>query len=204
VKNKKPTAGIILAAGMSTRFGRPKQMLLLQGKPLLEWVIDACLASRLDRIILVLGHEAQKILNMLKHKISPTRVQTVVNSRYRAGMSQSLQSGLSAISRTSPSAMFLLGDQPMIDAEMINLLLDNFWASQKNICVPVYQSNRGNPVVFSDDFYEALFQTKNDIGARHIIQKNPDQVLRIEIENPLCFFDIDTEEDLRTLHAYLA
>jgi len=91
----------------------------------------------------------------------------------------------------------------MVDAGLINLLLENFWASKKNICVPVYQGDRGNPVVFSDTFYEALFQTENDIGARHIIQKNPDQVLRVEIDNPKCFFDIDTEEDLRTLQAWL-
>ena len=204
MKNKKPTAGIILAAGMSTRFGRPKQTLMLQGKPLLEWVIDACLASCLDRIILVLGHDARKILNTLEHKISATRVQTVVNSCYRAGLSQSLRSGLSAIKQTNPSVMFLLGDQPMVDPNMINLLLDKFWASEKNICVPVCQGDRGNPVIFSSFFYGRLFQTENDIGARHIIQENPDQVLWIEIDNPWCFFDVDTEDDLRTLLSYLA
>ena len=99
--------------------------------------------------------------------------------------------------------MFLLGDQPMVDAEMINLLLDKFRASEKNICVPVYQGKRGNPVIFSSFFYGQLFQTENDIGARYIIQKNPDQVLWIEIDNPLYFFDIDTEDDLRTLRSSL-
>ncbi len=204
MKNRKPTAGIILAAGMSTRFGRPKQTLMLQGKPLLEWVIDACLASCLDRIVLVLGYDARNVLDSLGKKISNTRVQPVVNQRYDEGMSQSLRSGLSAIKQTNPSVMFLLGDQPMVDPNMINLLLDKFWASEKNICVPVCQGNRGNPVIFSSFFYGRLFQTENDIGARHIIQENPDQVLWIEIDNPWRFFDVDTEDDLRTLHSYLA
>lgn len=92
----------------------------------------------------------------------------------------------------------------MVNAKMINLLLDKFWASEKNICVPVYQGNRGNPVVFSRNFYDALFKIENDIGARNIIEKNPDHVLWVEIESPLCFFDVDTEDDLRKLRSYFS
>ena len=202
-EGKKPTAGIILAAGMSLRFGKPKQLMMLKDKTLLEWVIDACLNSRLEKIVLVLGYGSQIILDLLGEKIGKTGIQTVVNHRYHQGMSRSLQSGLSKISPTSPSVMFLLGDQPMVDANMINLLLERFWKSEKYIRAPVYQGKRGNPVIFSRNFYNDLFLIKNDIGARNIIQKNSDQVLWVEIDNPLYFFDIDTQDDLKRLRSYL-
>jgi len=188
---------------MSTRLGRSKQLLKLKDKPLLEWVVDACLDSLLDRIVLVLGHDAEPIMKTLAPKLAETRVQIAFNPEYREGMSRSLQTGLSAIGPRTPSVMFLLGDQPMIDAGLIDLLLKKFWASKKTICAPVFQGTRGNPVVFSRHFFDQLRQTEHDIGARHIIQNHPDQVLAVEIDRRIYFLDVDTEDDLKTLEAAL-
>ena len=203
MSEKKPTAGIILAAGMSTRLGRSKQLLPLKGKPLLEWVIEACLDSLLERIVLVLGHDAGQVIKMLEPKLTGTRIQIAFNPRYREGMSRSLKTGLAALGPQTPSVMFLLGDQPMVDAEIIDRLLKEFWASEKNICAPVCEGVRGNPVILSRRFYDLLWQTESDIGARHILQNHPEQVLGIEVDRRLYFFDIDTEDDLRTLQAAL-
>jgi len=91
---KKQTAGIILAAGASTRFGQPKQLLKLKNKYLLEWVLDAALASRLQSVVLVLGHEHHKILQALGIKTNHPHLQVEINHRYLEGQSRSLQAGL--------------------------------------------------------------------------------------------------------------
>ena len=136
--HQQQTAGVVLAAGMSVRFGQAKQLLKLGHKYLLEWVLDAALASRLEQVVLVLGHEHQKILRALGLKTNLPRLQIVINHRYREGQSRSLQSGLSLVHKAFNSVMFLLGDQPMLQAGTIDYLLERFWNSDKSICVPVY------------------------------------------------------------------
>ena len=81
--HKKQTAGVILAAGMSKRFGQPKQLAKLGSKYLLEWVLDSALASRLARVVLVVGHEHPKIIQALGSKINQSRLQVVINDRYQ-------------------------------------------------------------------------------------------------------------------------
>jgi molybdenum cofactor cytidylyltransferase len=197
------TAGIILAGGSSTRFGRPKQLLELKGKYLLEYALNAALESRLDDLVLVLGHSHQSILEKLGAYVRHPRLQVVVNHRYNEGQSRSLQAGLLEIRQTYPSAMFLLGDQPMLNSETINHMLDSFLYSDKDICVPVYKGKRGNPTIFNQVMYDQLMAIEGDIGARDIIEANPERVLHVELGDPLCFFDIDTRKDLADLKLLL-
>ena len=100
--------------------------------------------------------------------------------------------------------MFLLGDQPMVDSRMINHLLDRFWKSDKDICVPTFQGKRGNPTIFSKNLYNQLLGIKGDVGARNIIRTHPACVLHVEVNNPLYFSDIDTEKDLKSLESLLS
>jgi len=202
--HKKQTAGIILAAGMSARYGKPKQLLQLGDKYLLEWVLDAALTSRLTKIVLVLGYEHQKILRALQPKISLPRLQTEITPRYRQGQSRSLQAGLSAVHNEFHSVMFLLGDQPLLQSATIDYLLEKFWESEKDICVPVYRGKRGNPAIFSRTLYGRLETIEGDIGARDIILENPAKVLFVEIDDQLAFADIDSPEDLARLQSLLA
>ena len=199
----KPTAGIILAAGASTRFGEPKQLLRLKDKCLLEWVLDAALRSELNRVVLVLGYSHQKILQALGEKRRHAKLSLAFNPQYKKGQSLSLNLGLSKVKDDYPAAMFLLGDQPMLDAATINILLERFWAVGKDICVPTYRGKRKTPAIFSRRFYPRLLGIRGDTGARQLIEANPDRVLTVEMDNPICFIDIDTQQDFESLNKML-
>lgn len=193
---KKPTAGIILAAGLSKRLGRPKQLIHINDRPLLGWVLDAALNSMLECIVLVLGHNAPLIQKVLSKRLDNNRVRTIINNRHQEGISQSLRAGLVAAMDRFPSVMFLLGDQPLVDSGLIDLLLTRFRQSAKDICVPSHKGHRGNPCLFSRKYYDQLLSLQGDIGARNIIKANPGAVLSVEVADPSIFQDIDTEKDL--------
>ena len=197
---EQPTAGIILAAGAATRFGQPKQLLRLKDKYLIERVLDAALNSKLGRVVLVLGFAHQKIQKALGKKLRHAKLQIEVNPHYQKGQGHSLQVGLSSVINTFPAVMFLLADQPLVDAATINCLLDKFWSADKDIGVPTFQGKRGNPSIFSQKFYQHIMKIKGDIGARQIINAHPERVLEIEIKNPLLFSDVDTPQDFEKIN----
>lgn len=199
---KKPTAGIILAAGISERFGTPKQLVKIKGSYMIEHVIRASLDSNLHRIFLVLGHQQNRIYKAVAKNIKRfhnSRLEIVSNRHYRQGMSSSIRAGLSSAGNAFGSVMFLLGDQPMVDSRLINLMLNRFYQSDKNICAPVYKGKRGNPTIFSSKFFNLLLRIEGDSGGRDIIMASPDDMLTIDTDSPACVYDIDTLSDLEEL-----
>ena len=192
-----------MAGGSSTRFGQPKQLLKLKGKYLLDYVLSAALGSKLNHIVLVLGHDHQNILQALETPTTQERLQVVINHRYLEGQSRSLQAGLQKIRQAFPAVMFLLGDQPLLNSNTIDHILDRFRHSGKDICVPVFKGKRGNPTIFNRVLYDQLMAIEGDIGARDIIRTNPERVLNIELDDPLCFFDIDSQKDFENLQSLL-
>jgi molybdenum cofactor cytidylyltransferase len=203
MSSKTNTAGIILAAGASVRFGQPKQLIKLRGKYLIERVLDAALKSRLDLVVLVLGHEYQSILQALGAKVSHPQLEVVINHKYQEGQSSSLKAGLVTVQKAFSSVMYLLADQPMINSNTIDLLLDQIHGSRREVCVPVFEGRRGNPTIFKRSIYEEIMMIDGDIGARNIIAKNAERVLYAKIKDPLCFFDIDSPEDLKKLQGLM-
>ena len=201
---KKPTVGIILAAGMSTRFGEPKQLQKLKDRYLLVWVLDAALSSQLEGLILVLGLHFEAIRKALAGSLRHPRLRVVFNPKFAKGQSESLRTGLAQVKSDFPSAMFLLGDQPLMNSKVIDLLLDRFWASPQDICVPVCRGQRRNPAIFSRVFFDRLMAIEGDRGARELIRAHPGSVLAVEIDDPACFSDVDTEKDLADLTFLLA
>ena len=163
---KTPTAGIILAAGESKRFGEPKQLLRLDGRFLIERVLQAALESNLDFVVLVLGCEHDRIQRSLLKRTGHPKCAVLVNPDYRYGLSSSLKAGIARIQLDFPSAMFLLGDQPMVSAALINRLLQQFAQSEKSICVPAHRGTRGNPALFAKPHYPAILNLTGDTGAR--------------------------------------
>ncbi len=202
---KKPTAGIILAAGMSERFkDGPKQLLMLKRGYMIEYVIRASLDSKLDRIFLVIGHHHKKILKALAENIKyfkNDRLEIIINRQYRQGMSSSVRAGLASTGNKFESVMFLLGDQPMIDSPLIDLMLKRFYKSNKKICVPFFKGKRGNPTIFSREHFNLLQRVKGDLGGRDIIMANPDDILKIDTDSPACVYNINTIDDLKELNS---
>ncbi|MDR3569579.1 MAG: nucleotidyltransferase family protein [Syntrophobacteraceae bacterium] len=192
---KMPTAGIILAAGSSSRLGRPKQLLDIGGRPLVVRTVQTALSSLLERVVLVLGHEAEAILASLGPLGSEPRLVVRVNSRYGEGMSTTLREGLEQVA-DFPSVMVILADHPFLDYRLMDLLLTRFRSSDKDICVPCCKGRQGSPTIFGARFYPDIMKIRGDAGGREIIRKNPESLLRVEIETEDSFFDIDTEEDL--------
>ncbi len=203
MSSKPKTAGIILAAGASVRFGQPKQLVKLRGKYLVERVLDAALKSRLELVVLVLGHEYQSILQALGAKGRHPRLKVVINHEYHEGQSSSLKAGLACVRKAYSSVMYLLADQPMINSNTIDLLVDQFHGSGREICVPVFERHRGNPTIFKRSMYEKIMMLDGDIGARDIIAENAERTVYAKIKDPLCFFDIDSPEDLKELQGLM-
>lgn len=194
-----PTAGIILAAGMSTRFDSLKQLFKIGETTILSMIVDATLESDLERIVLVLGHQSDNIMKAIGNRLDNPKLKVIINPRYKEGMSGSLQRGLEEIKNDFPSIMIILGDQPLLDTSTINLLLHRFRSSDRDICVPIYKGNRGQPVCISNRFYSDIMEITGDIGARHIIEKNPEHIMTVEVDNPDCFFDVDKNDDVEKL-----
>ncbi|MFQ5352117.1 MAG: NTP transferase domain-containing protein, partial [Candidatus Binatia bacterium] len=139
-------SGLVLAAGGSTRMGRPKQLLPLGETCLLQRVIDQALESRLDEVVVVLGHRASEILEALK---TPTasRVRFAVNDDHAEGLSTSLITGLRALDPRTVAAAVILGDQPGVGATLIDRTIAAFLASDRSVARPVYVSRGGGDPV---------------------------------------------------------
>ena len=148
------------------------------------------------QLFLALNQPVHLIEALLESEIS-----TLINHDYKMGQSSSLKLGLSMVRADHQSVMFLLADQPMTDASMINRLIKAFLQSSRSICVPVSGGRRGNPVIFGRNYFEALMATRGDQGGREIIRNHAHDVLEVEIENPHAFTDIDTPADLAGLNA---
>jgi len=198
-----PIAGIILAAGAAVRFGGCKQLAELRGKPLLQWVLEAALDSELDAVILVLGSRHREVRAALGAELAHDRLQVVFNPDFASGQSTSLKAGLQRVSDEYGAAMFLLGDQPLITSSLVNGLLKLFRVSDRLIAAPVCRNRQGNPCIFDRALFQALMQTAGDLGGRSVIAAHPDHVLRIEIDHPDFFCDVDTPGDLVRLKTRL-
>lgn len=188
-------AGIILAAGEGSRMGGTKQLLSFRGRSMLECVIDAALSSRLHRVVVVLGHQAETILPLLEKY----PVTTVVNPEYRKGQSGSLKVGLGALEPETEAALFLLGDQPLITPRLIDQLLAGYQETRCPIVAPAFQGRRGNPVLFGRETFPRIAELTGDCGARPLFEEFADRVLTLPVDDPHIIFDVDTAEDYEAL-----
>jgi len=188
-------SALLLAAGESKRMGRPKLLLPLGGSTIIEQAVDNLLGSRVDEVVVVVGYRAQE----LERKIARKPVKIVRNRRYRQGMSTSLIAGLSAIDRRAQAIMVALADQPFVESPLIDELLEEFKKHDRGILVPVCQGRRGHPVVLSLKYRERLLALRGDVGARQLIEENPDDVLEVPVESEGVNVDLNTPEDYTRL-----
>jgi molybdenum cofactor cytidylyltransferase len=187
-------AAIILAAGRSTRMGGPNKLLAeLGGKTLVRTVTEQALASRASGVIVVTGHQAAEVEKSLRG----LNVKFVRNPDFAAGLASSVKAGIAAVPEMADGAVICLGDMPLIDAHLIDRLIDSFVPDRGNlIAVPVSGGRRGNPVLWSRRFFNELMALDGDIGARHLIARHSEAVAEVPVEGFGAFLDIDTPQAL--------
>jgi molybdenum cofactor cytidylyltransferase len=186
-------SAILLAAGESKRMGRPKQLLEWRGKTLLQHSLESLINSDADEIILVLGHEADRI----RKSLSALPIKTVINPDYKQGMASSLRHGLLAMDRGSEAFLVLLADQPGIGPEVINILIRTFQQAdpKRGIVRPVYRGLQGHPVLIGVRYLQEALQLQGDVGARRILMNHPEDILEIDLDRDAVLKDIDTPEE---------
>ena len=194
-KNLKRVAGVLLAAGASSRMGKTKQLLPFGEKTLIERVLVEALNSELDKVVLVLGYQAVEIKKII-NPVSPQPKLTIIENRqFKQGISSSIIAGLSEIENTHDHVMILLGDMPFIHRDLINLLIRRYLQSGLLIAAIKGQDRPAHPMIFSRQLYPELMILRGDVGARSLFTKYSEKVCLIEPEGPYDAKDIDTPED---------
>jgi molybdenum cofactor cytidylyltransferase len=191
--NRNVTA-IILAAGRSTRMGGPNKLLAeLSGKKLVRIAAEQALASKATDVVVVTGHQA----DLVAQALSGLNVKLVFNPEFAGGLASSVKAGIAAVPETADGALICLGDMPLIDAGLIDHLIDAFAPDRGNLIVlPVAEGRRGNPVLWSRRFFDELMTLEGDVGARHLIAKHGEAVAEVPVEGNSAFLDIDTPQAL--------
>jgi molybdenum cofactor cytidylyltransferase len=182
-------AGIVLAAGASRRLGRPKQLLPLGGRPLLDWVLQAMRDAAFDRVVLVLGHEAEA----MRRALDLSGIDVVVNKSYADGMSTSMRAGLGALGPEVAGAVVAMGDQPFIDKNLIAALLAERVRTGLPMVAVDYGDYRGPPVYLDRTVWPAAEALSGDQGARALLKNNPERVATVRVAGPGVSLDVDTE-----------
>ena len=173
-----------------------KLLLQIGSEVLIRKFVKSVCASEAESVMVVLGHEAEKIKAVLQDQA----LQFVKNTCYEKGMTTSIQSGVNAASIESEGLMICLADLPFAETSDFNRLIQAFTDFRRTesplIIVPVFQGHRGNPVLFSAEFRDKLL-AHNGEGCKGILIKYPQCVREVSMENDNLLRDIDTPEDYK-------
>jgi molybdenum cofactor cytidylyltransferase len=191
-------SSVVLAASRAERMDEQKLLLPLRGKPVLQWVLESALASDLHEIVCVV-----RDLSALRRKISlvDKRLYWLINHAAGRGQSTSVIGGLWAIDPKSDGALFLAGDQPMIQSELIDSLVERFENSAALIVAPSFQRQTRNPVLFRRDLFPELLQLTGDRDGRGLIKKHRKKTALVEWNDEVSFKDMDVREDYEKIKA---
>lgn len=194
-------AAVILAAGRSTRMGGPNKLLAeIGGRPLIRIAAEQALASRARPLIVVTGHERDKVAAAL----AGLDVRLVHNPDFAEGLSTSVKVGLGAVPEDADAAVVCLGDMPQVSADLIDRLIGAFDPERGAlVVVPTIAGKRGNPVVWSRRFFPELMALEGDVGARHVIGRYAEAVTEVPVADGAALTDIDTPEALVRVRAEL-
>lgn len=188
-------AAVILAAGASTRFGRPKQLLDWGSAPLAAHVADVALSAGLAPVLVVLGCQAEAVHAALSRR----PVQIVMNWRWQEGMSTSVQIGLASLPPETEAAIFLQCDQPLITADLLRALVARFEETGAPIVHPTHAGQRSTPALFARRLFPELAAVAGDEGGRSLIARYAGDVAAVEVADPDALADVDTPADYARL-----
>lgn len=195
-------AGIILAAGGSTRFDLgPKQLVEWRGEALVRRLAREALAAELVTVVVVLGCEADAV----RATLQGLPVILCCNEDWRSGQASSVRCGVETLESlelgggAADAALFLPVDQPFLDRQLIQQLCDAAAKRTGAIVVPKFQGRRGAPVLFPADLFAELKALRGDVGGRQLLRRHPERVWDLDLEDGRALLDIDTRHDLEAL-----
>ena len=192
-------AAVILAAGRSTRMGGPNKLLAeIGGRPLVRIAVEEALASRARPVIVVTGHQRDKV----EAALAGLKIERVHNPDFADGLSTSVRAGLGAVLADADGAVIGLGDMPQVRADLIDRLIAAFDPERGAlVVVPTIDGKRGNPVVWSRRFFPELMALDGDVGARHLITRYPEAVAEVPVADNAALVDVDTPDALKRVKA---
>jgi molybdenum cofactor cytidylyltransferase len=184
---------VVLAAGGSTRFGSPKQLVRIAGRPLLHTAVTRASEVTGNAVIVVLGSHAAELAPLLRH--SPGTV--VVNHEWREGLGSSIRAGVARLPPSCNGVMLVLADQAAVTADDLRRLAGSWRKQPLYIAAALYSGTVGAPVIFPRGALRELAELRGDEGARTLLRRNTDRLLRVPM--PSAAIDVDTPEDLLAL-----
>jgi molybdenum cofactor cytidylyltransferase len=195
-------AGLILAAGRSTRMGGPNKLLEeINGRALVRHVAEHVLASRAKPVIVVTGHQKERV----ERALAGLAVTFVHNPDFAEGLSTSLKTGIAAVAADAADAdgaIVCLGDMPQVTPKLIDRLIAAFDPERGALVViPTIAGKRGNPVLWSRRFFPDLAAVEGDVGARHLIGGYAEAVTEVPLDDAGALTDVDTPEALTAVRA---
>lgn len=184
---------IVLAAGESSRMGKPKPLLQFGDRTFLEQIITVLQDAHVDRITVVLGARAEAIARTVD--LSETDV--VVNNGFRNGQLSSLIAGLESTPPETEAILLCLVDSPFITSDTVNQVVERFRETNAPIVIPTFHGKRGHPSLFAHAVFEQLMKAPPEEGARHVVRANEDKIVEVEVPENAIAVGINTPEDYR-------
>ncbi len=184
---------IVLAAGASTRFGSAKQLARVGGHPLLQMAVTRAGDVAGHAVLVVLGAHASELTPLLAH----SQASVIINREWREGMASSIRAGVARLPPSCTAVLLLLVDQVAITREDLQRLVSAWRRQPEYIAAAHYGAITGVPAIFPRSTFAALQALRGDAGARQLLRRNPDRLVRVPMDRAA--IDIDTPEDLLKL-----
>jgi molybdenum cofactor cytidylyltransferase len=193
MESDKHISAVILAAGRSSRMGTFKPLLPLGQGTMLERVIRIAREAGVADILVVIGHEADRLIPVLEKQ----GVRHVINPHYDHGMFSSLQAGMQGLDRSCRAFFLMPADMPLIRPETLKGLLGLFQEKEPDVCRPCYQNRRGHPPLISTTLIPVILAFEGRGGLRALLSCHEKSTLIVEVNDPGVLTDLDTPEDAK-------
>ena len=194
-------SSILLAAGESKRMENENKLVKeVNGISILKYAVKNILGSSIDELIIVLGHEKEIVENIIEKN---KKIKFIYNKNYKNSVTSSMQAGLESISKKAEAFFVCLGDMPNVNQNIYNKLIKAKFnynkklkpSLKKEIIIPTYNSQEGNPVLFSKYMKKKIMDMKKDLEFEKIIDLNREKVLNVPFKNDGVVLDFNTQED---------
>lgn len=185
--------GIVLAAGISSRYGPENKLLQeIDGVPIVRQAVESLLVAGLDEVVVIVGHESDAVREVLED----VDIRICENETYKAGQSTSVREGIRATAeRDADAVLIALGDMPFVSPMSVRILLTAYERWEVSALAAAYNGRRGNPVLFDAGHIDALTDLCGDVGGLEILLAADDAVL-VETDDPGVLRDVDEPADI--------